>query len=125
MFTNALEPVRPALESDQEFLARIGPLPTTLNDARRFPRFYFERRVRAAIHAPRHCRGHEVREAVVRTRDLSRGGINLLHTEQLFPRQRLDLALHGDALQTVEVVWCRRLQANRYVAGCRFVEASA
>jgi hypothetical protein len=58
------------------------------------------------------------------TRDLSRGGMNLVHTDQLYPGQRIDLVLLDGVLRTVEVCWCRRLANRCYSVGCRFTTAA-
>jgi hypothetical protein len=96
-------------------------MPTVFHDQRRFPRFYFRSCADATIYplAP----GAEALKCVVVTRDVSRGGMGLLHTEQLFPGQRIELVLNGSVVKTLEVVWCRRLADRSYSVGCRFKEA--
>jgi len=56
------------------------------------------------------------------TRDVSRGGMGLIHTEQLFPGQRIDLLLNGEVTKLLEVVWCKRVADKSYSVGCRFKE---
>jgi hypothetical protein len=60
-------------------------------------------------------------QTTVLTRDLSCGGIGIAHCEQLFPQQIvvLDVACK---LLVGEVRWCRRVDENFYVAGCRLVK---
>ena len=48
-------------------------------------------------------------------------GLRLLHNEQLFPGQRLDMVLNGQPPRPTEVVWCRRLAPGRYAVTARFV----
>jgi hypothetical protein len=118
-----------AAQSDQDFFSKNGPLPTTFDDARRFPRFYYRSQVAATIHPLPGIEGASPLACNLLTRDLSRGGINLLHTQQLFPGQQIDLVLADGVLRSVEVVWCRRLAPRCWSAGCRFIrpdtEASA
>ena len=115
----------PFIESIDDFFDKTGPLPPTFDDARRFPRFYYRSCAEIAVHP--FC-GRQATAAVhcfVLTRDLSRSGLSLLHNEQLFPSQRIDLILNGAPPRTAEVVWCRRMGDQRYAVGCRFSKADA
>jgi hypothetical protein len=47
--------------------------------------------------------------------------MSLVHTEQLFPTQRLEIILNGQAPRSLEVLWCRRWTHGRYIIGCQFV----
>jgi hypothetical protein len=109
------------LESDHEFFELTGPLPTAWDEHRRFPRFYFRSCAELLIYPLRGERDPEEPPRFVLTRDLSRGGMSLVHTEQLFPTQRLEIILNGAAPRSLEVMWCRRWTHGRYVIGCRFV----
>jgi PilZ domain-containing protein len=114
----------PIVESDHDFFEHSGPLPTIANDSRRFPRFYFRSCAEAVIHPLRGEEDATPTQCFLLTRDLSRGGVGLVHCKQLFPGQRIDLTLNGAALRPVEVVWCRRWTRSRYIIGCRFVATS-
>jgi hypothetical protein len=109
------------LESDHEFFELTGPLPTAWDEHRRFPRFYFRSCAELVIHPLRGERDPGEPPRFVLTRDLSRGGMSLVHTEQLFPTQRLEIILNGQAPRSLEVLWCRRWTHGRYIIGCRFV----
>ena len=108
-------------ESAVDFFGKTGMLPVIANDSRRFPRFYFRTCAEATIYPvgnvgePEHC--------FVLTRDISRNGVGLLHAQQLFPGQRLDLILNGEPPRATEVVRCRRLEDGCYEVGCRFAKA--
>jgi PilZ domain len=108
------------VESVDDFFAKGGPLPTSFNDVRRFPRFYFRTCAEAIIHP--YCNGQSSApvQCFVLTCDLSRSGLSLLHSKQLFPGQRVDIILNGEPPRHLEVVWCRRLAVHRYAIGCRF-----
>lgn len=110
----------PAVESDADFFAKSGPLPTAWDEARRYPRFYYRARVQAVVYPFRGAPQPPV-ECSLLTRDLSRGGINLIHTDQLYPGQRIDLTLLDGVRRIVEVCWCRRLAHRCYSVGCKFV----
>jgi hypothetical protein len=114
----------PLEESDHEFFAKAGPLPTIFDDARQFPRFYLRGRARAIIFPPHPSQGTEPVHCTVLTRDLSRGGLGIVHVQQLFPRQRVELEL-GGTLLVGEIQWCRRLRRHFYLAGCRLVQRAA
>ena len=109
------------MESADDFFANSGAMRPAFDDQRRFPRFYFRSCADATIYPldP----DAEPMKCVVVTRDVSRGGMGLLHTAQLFPGQRLDLVLNDGVSKTLEVVWCRRVAKESYSVGCRFKEA--
>jgi hypothetical protein len=109
------------VESDHEFFELKGPLPTAWDEHRRFPRFYYRSCAEAIIYPLRSGKNATPAQCVVLTRDLSRGGLSLVHNAQLFPGQRLDVLLNGKAPRQVEVVWCRRSTDGRYIVGCRFM----
>jgi hypothetical protein len=113
-----------SIESDADFFAKVGPLPKAWDDLRRFPRFYFRSCAEATIHPLAAAESTPPTQCYVLTRDLSRSGLSLMHNAQLFPGQRLDIVLNGQAPRSVEVVWCRRLAPGRYGVGCRFTKRS-
>jgi hypothetical protein len=43
-----------------------------------------------------------------------------VHTQQLFPGQRIDIALSDGQPRTMIVSWCRRIPNGRYLAGGQF-----
>jgi hypothetical protein len=99
-------------------------LPSPYEDARRFPRSVFRGSAKATIY-PRHPGpGREPVSCVVLTRDLSCGGIGIAHSEQLFPKQIVVLDAVGKLL-VGEVRWCRRVDEQFYVAGCRLVKTNS
>ena len=109
-------------EPVDEFFAKSGPLPSSYDEVRRHPRFYFRTCAEAKIR-PVGKQAGTPGESFVLTRDVSRSGLSLLHNQQLFPGQRLDVILNGEAPRTVEVVWCQRMAPRSYLAGCRFIKA--
>jgi hypothetical protein len=110
----------PSIESMDDFFDRTGPLPTNFDDVRRFARFYFRSCAEAVIHPLVKRSGFEPAQRFVLTCDLSRTGLRLLHNEQLFPGQRVDVMLNGQPARAMEVVWCKRIAPKRYAVGCRF-----
>src|SRR5437773_9249666 len=112
-------------ESAEEFFSKSGPLPPTFDDGRRYPRFYFRTCAEATIYSIGGKKDAIGGPFYVLTCDLSRAGVSILHTAQLFPGQRLELVLNGEAPRQVQVVWCRRWEEGRYLVGCRFVNDEA
>jgi hypothetical protein len=112
-----------ALETDPAFFAKSGPLPTAFEEERRFPRFYYRARLQAAIY-PLGASGQPPAACSLLARDLSRGGMNLIHSEQVYPGQRIDVALTDGSLRSLEVTWCRRLDNQCYTLGCRFIKTA-
>jgi hypothetical protein len=117
-------PASQFVESDDEFFELTGPLPTAWDDHRRFPRFYYRSCAEAIIHPLRSNKNATRCQCFLLTRDLSRGGLSIIHTEQLFPGQKLEVILNAESPRVVEVVWCRRWSHNRYAIGCRFLGSS-
>ena len=93
-------------------------------DSRRFPRSTFRGTAWATIYPQHPTAGREPQRCEVMTRDLSCGGVGIAHSEPLFPKQIIVLDALGKLLVS-EVRWCRRVDENFYVAGCRLVKASA
>ena len=118
-----------AASSEHEF--NVGPDVKSLAessgaDSRRFPRMNYRACVSAVVYpAPGEAgeQPDEVARFQMLTRDISRGGLNLLHKQQLFPGQKIDLVLSDGQERRVEVIWCRRLGVGCYSAGCRFVKS--
>ena len=50
--------------------------------------------------------------------------MNLVHNEQVYPGQRIDLVLTDGSPRSVEVMWCRRIAHRCYSIGCRFMKAA-
>ena len=101
-----------------------GARAAAAHDARRFPRFNYQSRVQAAIYPHDGGSGQQPQCRTMLTRDLSRGGVNLLHTDQLLLGQRVALALSASGPRLVEVMWCRRIAHRCYSIGCRFIKTS-
>lgn len=106
-------------ESIEEYFNKSGPLPISFDDVRRFPRFYFRSVAEATIHPI--GKKQEPLQCFLLTRDLSRSGLSLLHNAQLFPQQRLEITLDGQAPRPIVVVWCKRQSPGSYLVGCKFV----
>ena len=101
---------------------QTGRLPGKYTDRRRHPRYHF--RVCAALEyrqtlpsLPRPPGWHKIF-----TIDLSRGGLAFLHSEPLFPRERMQVLLPGKGAKIIEVVWCSRVQDRCFQIGARCVE---
>jgi len=109
-----------SIETDADFFAKVGPLPKAWDDLRRHPRFYFRSCAEATVYPLAAAESTPPTHCFVLTRDLSRSGLSLMHNAQLFPGQRMDIVLNGQAPRPVEVVWCRRMAPGRYAVGCRF-----
>jgi hypothetical protein len=92
-------------------------------DVREFPRSSFQGSAEATIFPRRAGSGSEPVKCTVLTRDLSRSGISLGHSEQLFPKQIVVLETVGKLL-VGQVRWCRVVDEKFYVAGCRLVGSS-
>jgi len=93
-------------------------------DTRRFKRLAFSGTAAATIYPPEGTTGGQPIRCEVLTRDLSCGGIGIAHTERLVPQQMIVLDAVGKLLVS-EVRWCRRVDKEFYVAGCRLIKTKA
>lgn len=108
-------------EGVDDFFTKSGPMPAVFDDVRRFPRFYFRSVAQATIH-PFCGRGSQPQQSLVLTCDLSRGGVRLLHQDQLFPGQKIELLFNNQLHHAAEVSWCRRMAERKFIIGCRFAK---
>jgi hypothetical protein len=106
----------------EESVGRGGQVPAKYDERRRHPRYHFRvcaaleyRRTFPSLNRPNLW--HQVF-----TNDLSRGGLSFLHSEQLFPRERMRILLPGQGMSSLEIVWCVRVQDRCFRVGARFVE---
>ncbi len=116
-----------AVESEHEFNVQHGPSPAEASaDDRQFPRSPFQTCLQAVVFRPpgEMADGEDSGASCqLLTRDISRSGLSLLHKQQLFPGQKIDVVLTDGQERRLEVIWCRRLGIGCYSAGCRFVKA--
>jgi hypothetical protein len=106
-----------------DFFQLRGQMPTSWNDKRRFPRQYM--RVAAALEvlntfAPLKRSSTPTR---IYLKDASRTSVGFLHSEQLFPLERVAITAFEGARWQVEVARCRRIQDHCFEVGGRLVAA--
>ena len=105
----------------QERLARRGTIPSIPGDRRRYIRHRFGGRaiIEYDTTFPAIPRGRTLKQVV--TRDLSRGGIAFLHSEQLFPGERISLLL-PDGKREYVVVRCLEHNARCFEIGAEVAD---
>lgn len=113
----------PLPEIDDELLRRTGGVGKVWSDARRFPRSPAQTICVLESEATFAAAGFANGWQHVWLRDVSRGGLRLIHGAQLFPSERCSLTLASGVEMRIEVVWCRRLAANVFVSGCHYVRS--
>jgi len=101
----------PATWSD--FYGASGPLCTRFDDRRQFPRYHFRGRAMMQIGDENFC---------VLTKDISRGGICLVHYAQLLPLVRGRILLTLGVRTSFEVRRCQRIGGKCYEVGARFLD---
>ena len=109
-------------ESWQDFFAQKGQLPTYPCERRRFPRFCL--RTSAAMrllqNIPELNRSGDWYKVLVK--DVSRSGFSFLHSEQLFPLERLELVIDESHHYFGVVRQCRKVGPNCYIIGARYCD---
>lgn len=88
---------------------------------REYPRTPFRGRAAAVIFPSPSTPNVEPMESEVLTTDISRGGLSLLHQDELCPGQQVLLQL-SQGSRTVEVCWCCEVWTGLYISGCRFAD---
>jgi len=103
-----------------DYFAKRGAMPTAYNEQRRFVRHYCRARAVLEIQQclPEVRREHTF-EAVY-LKDISRNGISIVHSSQLFPEERCTLWLPDRKLSAI-VVRSKRLNPQCYVVGLRWM----
>ncbi len=104
---------------------KVAPSLTMPEDQRRFARLICRgRHLRAALKydatfpaLPRLAGWH-----AVYTLDVSRGGCGFLHSEPLFPGERMEIVLLGGAHYGIEIIRCARWDDHCFAVGSCFVE---
>lgn len=104
----------------QDFFDRTGVIPSFPGDDRRFPRFYIRGRAAISVVEALPARPRDSAWHGVFTKDISRGGIRFLHSEQLFPHERLEIVLPDGSKRQVEVARCGRVQRRCFDIEVRF-----
>jgi hypothetical protein len=97
--------------------------PLARDKARQFPRYYFRALATATIYPAPHESGQQPQQCFVLTRDLSRGGISVLHPRPLAIGQRLELVFEDGKELSLRVLWCRALDRRCFLMGCCFVKS--
>lgn len=99
---------------EDEFFAAEGFAATVFDDRRNFPRRYLrERAILTADGVSTGCY----------TNDITRDGLGLICSRQLFPQDRVHVLLGSGERPELTVRWCRRLGERCYAVGCRRVAA--
>jgi hypothetical protein len=104
----------------QDYLAKRGPLAPVANDLRRFPRFFYPASALMSSEQTLPALPRDIGRSVVLTKDLSRTGIALLHTEQFYPGEVLKLWLPCGEKQLI-VVRCKQQAESCFEAAGFFV----
>ena len=89
---------------------------------RKFRRHDFRTLAIATIYPPKGREQDPVQMCYVLTRNVSRGGICILHPTPLSHSQRIDLELPDGRKFSLAIRWVTRMEHGRYIIGCRFAE---
>lgn len=108
----------------EHFFHEVGPEKTKWDERRRFVRHRYRTKCILETGPSLPAIARSVGYFAVYTRDLSRGGISLLHIEQLFPGERGYLWLPTQRMPVV-VRHCRRLNSRCYLIGAESVCAES
>lgn len=108
-------------EDLRDVFEKRGPVATSYDERRRFGRFHFGTRAVLEFSAAEKLVPREDARHRIYTRDLSRGGAAFLHSEQLFPGEKVVLWLQAGRMRAV-VMHCLRKGPHCYLVGVSFGE---
>ncbi len=110
---------------DHGFFDETGEVPSVLEERRRFRRV----RLRTSIAIqPQQTLPGLPRSAAwqkVYAKDISRCGMAFLHSEQLFPHERVRVLLPNGSQRSIQIERCRRLNRRCFEIGARFLGQSS
>ena len=109
------------LSQAQPLLSQSGFAPSREADRRRYPRKRTNQRAPMQITAALPAMARTSEWHAVRIIDISRGGLGLLHSAQLYPKEGIRIVNQEGIVQRAEVVWCQRVSERCYHVGCSFV----
>ncbi len=107
---------------EETFFSECGTLPTSFDERRRFVRFNLRQKGLIYLRDSLPSISREQRIHVVYTCNISRGGVAILHFEQLFPGELADLWL-GKRKLTIEVAQCTHIGPRCNLIGAQFATA--
>lgn len=122
---NVVGPLKFAVElptTPDEYFSTSGATSSVHDEQRRYMRSHL--RVTAGLQYRRSLPSLS-RDAAwykVVMRDISRGGISFLHSEQLFPTEQLMLVMPDCKPRCIEVTRCRRINDTCYEVGANFIK---
>lgn len=99
------------------FFELTGPLPPHLEDGRRVPRFYSRTFAAMTTRQTLPTLPREVATERICLKDVSRSGVSFLHSQQLFPGERLELVVFDGVRREITVTRCRKIQDRCFEVG--------
>lgn len=103
-----------------DFFDKSGAQATRWEDLRQFPRFYFRSQAALEIQPTLPALPRTELAERVYVKDISRAAVAILHSEQLYPGERLRLTLTDGVRRIATVTRCRRVQTDCYEVVARF-----
>ena len=97
-----------------------GP-PTHVHEKRKHERRPIDALVAAKIHPATGEISESPQVCYVLARDISEGGISVLHPIALCKGQKIDLCFGDGRVRTAEVRWSRQVESECCMMGCMFV----
>ncbi len=107
---------------------RRGPAGSISDDTRGNTRMHCASLLHKAALRPQHLLPTLAREkhwVAVYPLDVGKKGCRFLYHEALYPCEQCELVFTNGMHQTIEVMWCRRIDENCFAVGSRFVTAAA
>ena len=112
-----------------EVAARFATLPNSEAPAvpvrtleqREHQRFYFQALAAAKIYPTIGQKTGMPQNCYVLARDISKGGVSVLHPVPLSEGQIIDLQFADGRSCCAEVRWCKQVESQCHMVGCKFI----
>ncbi|SRR5579871_4453383 len=110
-------------ENWTNYFGRTGPLPPVANDHRRHPRFYLRAPAKLTYHSTFETLLREPGDHLIYLKDISRVSVAFLHSEQLYPNERMELQMLDGTRWAITVVRCLKRRDFCYEIAAAYVDA--
>ena len=102
--------------------SEMPAVPVRTPDQRAHPRFYFQALAAAKIYPLTGQKDNTPQICYVLARDISQGGVSVLHPVPLSKGQRIDLHFADGRICSAEVRWCKQVEPHCCMVGCKFIK---
>ena len=101
--------------------SEAATVPVRAQEQREHQRFFFQTLAAAKIYPGVGHKNGTPQSCYVLARDISQGGVSVLHPVSLSEGQIIDLQFADGRDCSVEVRWCKQVEPQCHMVGCKFI----